>query len=1376
MPWDRVDEVRINPLFSRWTCSDVQGNIMPDFTGVAMLTGTAVHLYHNRMLGYGLPFRVDVRGTSIVATASDGEQRSGGFALPPCTINPVLMNGLNSWPAFLHLMTEQLTYLAQELQRSDTSDVVWVGLKSLRLTYVPLNNLGAFLPHLQGQGGGAKHELPAELLHKTCVVNIQNDDNQCLRCCLISWKIDPGHHAGRWSKCLTNYPRGSTKPRGWKPIYKECGLDLACLPYDRAATLHDVTAVEQANAGLGIYVYMWQAVKVDDVQQCFPVLLRPPPDPRNVVHEVLLLLYGKHFYRITDFQRFMSQQSFKVSRFSRKNTNAARTCHRCLINHKTDASLQKHLEKCDGVWDEPELPARLPSEKVKGDKLVVCFQENHHKFMHPLIVYADIETFFGSLDSGVSDNTHVYGENRRIASVGMHAVASGSLTLPEEFQAQIFVVDGVCDPFTEFMRRLMRLAMYWRFCRTNLEELAMTPAAWFAFQSAKSCEHCKKDFSRKVVKCRDHDHVTGAYRAALCSSCNAKARIPNKIKVFTHNGTGYDHHFYLRSLARLQSVEQRDVYTFAGSPDWVMPGSKATYGKWRLEDFKLEVLAESTEKMRAITLKKGDICIDFLDSLKFLKASVGELIASQKKAFPDLSSGFPHMANFHPAVDTVGGRTHETLEMLLRKVPFPYSAMRDIDFFARPALLDKEAYFNELRQKHISNEEYEEMRHIVASLSITTMRQWHDLYLYTDVLALADCMEAFRHEFHRSTGLDPFHKLGLPGAAWSALLYNSEAKIQNITSECCGGRGERLMKYVDDNIRGGLSCAFTPYVLANNPNCPESEYVPCDPSEHTWIRDFDATSLYPYCMSMPLPTGDYALQGGTDDGQTRTQALSLLEKVLREYTPEDSRGFMLVVRMEIPEALHDYWDFAPSVNRSVTWEELSERQQRIKCQKYLNGYKDEEKVRRLASLMQAPGHKKLVPDLNPQDRKALHVEHAQELRKYGAVFTELYACYSYTQSPVFKAVLARSAATRAASSSDLVKDVEKLKMNSTYGKTLENKRGRRNIRVHTKVESFINQACFKRTREFDVQQYCPEDGTFLGVTASRKTKGIVLDTPRMMGWAILEYAKMVMMRFHYGTMKKLFPGALKLLYTDTDSLYYVIRWPTDPTDHIAQNNHGIFDLSLVARYKDTPLKGKLGCFKYEGAGNKKGIPGDDNEIVEAVFLAPKSYVKRMAKPKDDSNLKIAGKGVPGSVLQENYGSTIEHFKDAVLKNRVSMATYNQFRSFNHVVKHCTVTKVALSAENDKVFQVSPYESRPLGHVRNKEAEQRSSERDLLHSKEKVLKWDALDSEENVLTLAKKLLADRRAPLPDPSVDDAEDEEASNCGSDVSGAGDDPCED
>ena len=97
-----------------------------------------------------------------------------------------------------------------------------------------------------------------------------------------------------------------------------------------------------------------------------------------------------------------------------------------------------------------------------------------------------------------------------------------------------------------------------------------------------------------------------------------------------------------------------------------------------------------------------------------------------------------------------------------------------------------------------------------------------------------------------------------------------------------------------------------------------------------------------------------------------------------------------------------------------------------------------------------------------------------------------------------------------------------------------------------------------------IQHYCEEDGTFLGTTTTNKTKQSVLDTPRMVGWAILEYAKLVMMRFHYEVMKPLFPDdALKLLYTDTDSMYYEIRCHTDPIDLIAERNEGVFDLKFI---------------------------------------------------------------------------------------------------------------------------------------------------------------------------------------------------------------------
>jgi len=89
------------------------------------------------------------------------------------------------------------------------------------------------------------------------------------------------------------------------------------------------------------------------------------------------------------------------------------------------------------------------------------------------------------------------------------------------------------------------------------------------------------------------------------------------------------------------------------------------------------------------------------------------------------------------------------------------------------------------------------------------------------------------------------------------------------------------------------------------------------------------------------------------------------------------------------------------------------------------------------------------------------------------------------------------------------------------------------------------------------------------------------------------------------------------------------------------------------------------------------------------------------------------------------------------------------------VMHCEVTKVALSAENDKVFQISPHESRPLGHYRNKEPVPPCPE------------WDLTDSEDEAVPLAMELLAKGQVPpsavnvdtLEDPEIEEASDAES-----------------
>ena len=656
------------------------------------------------------------------------------------------------------------------------------------------------------------------------------------------------------------------------------------------------------------------------------------------------------------------------------------------------------------------------------------------------------------------------------------------------------------------------------------------------------------------------------------------------------------------------------------------------------------------------------------------------------------------------------------MNMTLAKIPMPFGSMRDPSFFELPALLPQEAYKNDLKNEALKDSGYSEIKEILDVLNIRSMREYHDVYLFTDVLAFADCFETFRHKFMESSGLDPFHYLGLPGAAWKALLRNSDANFENITEECCNNQGALLMKHVDDNIRGGLSCAFTSYAKANNPRCPwfdSSEPI-------TWIKDFDANSLYPYCMAMPMPVGGFRIIGGSEHGQTREQALATAKGILEAYTPDFPLGAMLVVKLEIPEGLHDKWDYAPAVNRSVAYSELSERQKKMKRRKFLQGFtKLETRVRVLERLMKAPGYKKLVPDLSPQDHKAIHVEHAQELVKHGAVITELYACFEFEQERVFKEEIERLANERANTSDEALREIIKLTLNAPFGKTLENRKMQKNFRVHTDKKTFQRCASFKRTPEARFQHFNPEDGSFLGTTTSYKRTQAVLDTPRMMGWAILEYAKMVMLRFHYGVMKPMFGDALQLLYTDTDSLYYQIRCDTDPIDHIAQKEEelklGVFDLSQTSRYNDSPLKNKLGCFKYEGANNKQGLPGKDDEIIEAVFATSKSYMKRMAL---GEKLKIRQKGVPESVVKKAFHN-IELYKDAVFSTRSQNVEYNQMRSLDHRVAHLTTKKVALSAENEKVFQVSPYESRPHGHWRNKEPVPKCEEWDLSESEDEA---------------------------------------------------------
>ena len=58
------------------------------------------------------------------------------------------------------------------------------------------------------------------------------------------------------------------------------------------------------------------------------------------------------------------------------------------------------------------------------------------------------------------------------------------------------------------------------------------------------------------------------------------------------------------------------------------------------------------------------------------------------------------------------------------------------------------------------------------------MKDYHDLYLTTDVLLLADVFENFRNVCVKNYKLDPAWYYTAPGLAWDACLKKTEVELE----------------------------------------------------------------------------------------------------------------------------------------------------------------------------------------------------------------------------------------------------------------------------------------------------------------------------------------------------------------------------------------------------------------------------------------------------------------------------------------------------------------------------------------------------------------------------------------------------------------------
>ena len=103
--------------------------------------------------------------------------------------------------------------------------------------------------------------------------------------------------------------------------------------------------------------------------------------------------------------------------------------------------------------------------------------------------------------------------------------------------------------------------------------------------------------------------------------------------------------------------------------------------------------------------------------------------------------------------------------LLLRKGVYPYEYMDSWKRFKEESLPDKESFYSELNNEHITDEDYEHAQKVWSTFNIKNLGEYHDLYVQSDTTLLADVFESFKDKCIEIYDPHPAHFLSASGLA-----------------------------------------------------------------------------------------------------------------------------------------------------------------------------------------------------------------------------------------------------------------------------------------------------------------------------------------------------------------------------------------------------------------------------------------------------------------------------------------------------------------------------------------------------------------------------------------------------------------------------------